>query len=65
VNYHQDLAPEVVRDGGADAGGKPRPFGTLNRELVGKAEAIESPRRVLLDMDSTEIPVHGEQEQST
>jgi hypothetical protein len=34
-------------------------------ELVGKAEAIESPRRVLLDMDSTEIPVHGEQEQST
>jgi hypothetical protein len=34
-------------------------------KLVGKAEAIESPRRVLLDMDSTEIPVHGEQEQST
>jgi Transposase DDE domain group 1 len=36
----------------------------LNRELVGKAEAIELSRRVVLDMDSTEIPVYGEQEQS-
>ena len=36
----------------------------LNRELIGKAEAIESPYRAVLDMDSTEIPVYGEQEQS-
>src|SRR5260221_324237 len=36
----------------------------LNRELVAKAEAIASPRRVVLDMDSTEIPVYGRQEQS-
>ena len=36
----------------------------LNRELVGRAEAIDSCRRVVLDMDSTEIPVYGEQEQS-
>jgi len=36
----------------------------LNRELVGRAEAIDSPRRVVLDMDSTEIPVYGQQEQS-
>jgi hypothetical protein len=36
----------------------------LNRELIAGAEAIESPRRVVLDMDSTEIPVYGEQEQS-
>jgi hypothetical protein len=36
----------------------------LNRELVARAEAIDSPRRVVLDMDSTEIPVYGEQEQS-
>jgi hypothetical protein len=28
----------------------------LNRELIAKAEAIDSPRRVVLDMDSTEIP---------
>jgi hypothetical protein len=34
-----------------------------NRDLIAKAEAIDSPRRVVLDMDSTEIPVYGEQEQ--
>src|SRR5713101_7415852 len=37
---------------------------TLNRELVARAEAIDSPRRIVLDMDSTEVPVYGEQEQS-
>jgi hypothetical protein len=36
----------------------------LNRELVARAEAIDSPRRIVLDMDSTEIPVYGQQEQS-
>src|SRR5216683_2342918 len=36
----------------------------LNRELVGKVEAIDSPQRIVLDMDSTEIPVYGQQEQS-
>src|SRR5256712_9443450 len=36
----------------------------LNRELLAKAEAIASPRRVVLDMDSTEVRVHGRQEQS-
>jgi hypothetical protein len=36
----------------------------LNRELITRAEAIDSPRRVVLDMDSTEIPVYGQQEQS-
>jgi hypothetical protein len=36
----------------------------LNRELVARAEAIDSSRRIVLDMDSTEIPVYGEQEQS-
>ena len=36
----------------------------LNRELIGKAEAIDSPQRVVLDMDSTEIPVYGQQEDS-
>jgi len=36
----------------------------INRELVAKAETIESPERVVLDMDSTEIPVYGQQEQS-
>jgi hypothetical protein len=35
----------------------------INRELIAKAEAMDSPQRVVLDMDSTEIPVYGEQEQ--
>jgi hypothetical protein len=42
-------------------------FGSLariNRELISKAEALDSPQRVVLDMDSTEIPVYGQQEQS-
>jgi hypothetical protein len=42
-------------------------FGSLariNRKLIGKAEALDSPQRVVLDMDSTEIPVCGQQEQS-
>ena len=37
----------------------------INRELIARAEAIDSPQRVVLDMDSTEIPVYGQQEQST
>jgi hypothetical protein len=36
----------------------------INRELLAKVEAIDSPQRVVLDMDSTEIPVYGEQEHS-
>jgi hypothetical protein len=31
----------------------------INRELIGKVEAPDSPQRVVLDMDSTGIPVHG------
>ncbi len=36
----------------------------INRELIGKAEALDSPQRVVLDMDPTEIPLYGEQEHS-
>jgi len=36
----------------------------MNRELIAKAEARGSSQRVVLDMDSTEIPVYGQQEQS-
>jgi hypothetical protein len=36
----------------------------INRELLAKVEAMESSRRVVLDLDSTEIPVYGQQEQS-
>ena len=37
---------------------------SVNRELIVKAEGIDSPHRTVLDMDSTEIPVYGQQEQS-
>ena len=36
----------------------------INRDLIGKAEAINSPKRVVLDVDSTKIPVYGQQENS-
>ena len=37
---------------------------TINRELIGRTEAMDSSQRVVLDMDSTEIPVYGQQEHS-
>lgn len=37
----------------------------MNRELVGQAEATDDSKRVVLDMDSTESPVHGQQEGSS
>jgi hypothetical protein len=36
----------------------------INRELLAKAAAIGALQRVVLDLDSTEIPVYGEQEHS-
>ena len=36
----------------------------FNRELIARVEALASPQRVVLDLDSTEIPVYGGQEQS-
>jgi DDE family transposase len=36
----------------------------LNRETLGQAESLASSDRVVLDMDSSESPVHGEQEGS-
>jgi hypothetical protein len=36
----------------------------INREMIAKAEAMDSSQRVVLDMDSTEIPVYGQPEQS-
>jgi hypothetical protein len=39
-------------------------LGRLNRALIGKAETMDSGYRTVLDMDSTAIPVYGEQEQS-
>jgi Transposase DDE domain group 1 len=36
----------------------------ISRALIAKAEVIDSGHRVVLDMDSTEVPVYGRQEQS-
>ena len=36
----------------------------INRELLAKVETKDFPQRAVLDMDSTEIPVYGQQEQS-
>src|SRR6266571_7210345 len=36
----------------------------LNRETLGQAESLDCSRRVVLDMDSSESPVHGAQEGS-
>ena len=34
----------------------------LNRDLLAQTELLDDPDRVVLDMDSSESPVHGEQE---
>jgi Transposase DDE domain group 1 len=36
----------------------------INRELIAKVDPVDTPQRVVLDIDSTEIPVSGQQEQS-
>jgi len=38
---------------------------SISRELIAKAEAMEATQQVVLDIDSTEIPVYGNQEQSS
>ena len=55
----QTFETELLAEEGNFAG-----LARLNRELIGNAEAIDSPYRAVLDMDSTEIPVYGEQENS-
>jgi hypothetical protein len=55
----QSFETELLTEAGNLAG-----VAALNRELIARAEAINCPRRVVLDIDSTEIPVYGEQEQS-
>jgi len=36
----------------------------INRDLIARTESVDSRERVVLDMDSTEIPVYGQQEES-
>ena len=55
----QSFETEVLAQDGNLAG-----LEAINRELIAKAEGIDSPQRVVLDMDSTGIPVYGQQEHS-
>ena len=51
----QTFETEMLAEEGNFAG-----LARVNRELIGNAEAINSPHRTVLDMDSTEIPVYGD-----
>jgi hypothetical protein len=51
----QSFETEMLAEG-ENFGGLAR----INRELIGRVEAVDSPQRVVLDMDSTQIPVYGE-----
>ena len=55
----QSFETELLTQEGNLAG-----LAAINRELIAKAETIDSPQRIVLDMDSTEISVYGQQEQS-
>ncbi len=55
----QSFETEVLGQGENLAG-----LAAINRELIAKAESLNSPQRVVLDMDSTEIPAYGQQENS-
>ena len=59
-----DLALAVVRDGSADAGRKPRRSGRAQPGADRQGGSHRFAATVVLDMDSTEIPVYGQQEQS-
>jgi hypothetical protein len=54
----------LVRDGLAGLEENLTGLARLDRELLARAEGVGSPNRVVLDMDSSESPVYGEQEQS-
>jgi hypothetical protein len=58
-----DFAPPLVRAEVLSQDENLEGLSRISRELIAKAEAMDSPQRVVLDMDSTEIPVYGEQEQ--
>jgi len=73
------IGSEKIRDRGAALTSRLQSFETemlaeeqnfaglaaLSRALIGKAEAVDSGYRTILDMDSTEVPVYGEQEESS
>ncbi len=55
----QSFETEVLAQGQNLAG-----LEAINRDLIARTESVDSRERVVLDMDSTEIPVYGQQEES-
>jgi len=55
----QSFETEMLAEEGNFAG-----LARLSRALIGRVEAMDSGSRTVLDLDSTEIPVYGEQEGS-
>ena len=55
----QSFETEVLAQGQNLAG-----LEAINRDLIARTESVGSRERVVLDMDSTEIPVYGQQEKS-
>src|SRR5213596_1481735 len=47
-----ELSPKTIQ--------KHTDLARISRALIGKVEALDPTQRVVLDMDSTEIPVYGE-----
>jgi hypothetical protein len=58
------FAAALVQDRSAEPRRDLEGLSRMNRELLAKVEAVELRQRVVLDMDNTDIPVYGEQEQS-
>jgi hypothetical protein len=54
----QSFDTEMLAEQGNVAG-----LARINRDLISRAEGVDSARRVVLDMDPAEIPVYGQQEQ--
>jgi hypothetical protein len=66
INIHRGLkaAKAPVEDDARWVTNKTSPFSSLATVFIGKAESLGSPQRAVLDMDSTEIPVYAQQENS-
>jgi transcriptional regulator with XRE-family HTH domain len=58
------IGPRTEEEAVEKAAHELKKWSEQNILIDARAEAIDSLRRVVLDMDSTEIPVYGEQEQS-
>ena len=60
-----DVSSALVRDRGwLTQAGNLTGLAAINRELIARAETLAPSQRVVLDLDSTEIPVYGQPELS-